>query len=271
MRRRVIIALLFAACVAYAQDWHTLGALWTEPGAVRPWNPSNVLSSVGAWYDFSDPVFVQTSGSYITNVLDKSGNSLNVSSPSGSARPTLTNALNNSTVAYFNGGQYLLKLTSGIGRNKTNLTVISVICPKSVAGGQGLQFSIANSSVSGRRFESGYSATNIIYSGVRRLDADSFSTLYATNDTFSGWLVRSDVCIYGTSNFTMRAQSATVASRLFGTAGSSQDSDSGAFAVGAGYSGVTPFIGWIAELIVLYGTNDLYNTETYLRSKWGVQ
>lgn len=49
MIRRTVIALLFAASVTHGQDWHTLGALWTEP--VGTWTPANLNPDV--WFDSS--------------------------------------------------------------------------------------------------------------------------------------------------------------------------------------------------------------------------
>jgi uncharacterized repeat protein (TIGR02543 family) len=54
--------------------------------SATPWTPADI--SVAAWYDAADAATVQTSGSSVTNWLDKSGNGRNVSQATSGQQPS---------------------------------------------------------------------------------------------------------------------------------------------------------------------------------------
>lgn len=107
MIRRVIIALLFAACFANAQDWHTLGALWTEPSSTA-YTPTAFTNLLLRWS------FNSGNG---TNVPDESGNGNYAYSLTGEG-PTVLNGY-----ASFTGTNYMRTVATNLLYNSTGYTM----------------------------------------------------------------------------------------------------------------------------------------------------
>ena len=268
---RIVSMLILCAATVHAAS----PSMWMMARRARmataptAWTPSNAV--VRLWFDAADMSTLQCSNTVsVTNWLDKSGSGYNAQQMTIDSRPTIsTNLLNGKNVVYFSYDEYLLRtIDTTLLKNLSNAVIFCVIKPNIVPSAS-TPFSIQAGAGNARVYMQ-WTTTNILQVGGRRLDADSYQSISITNAAVKEWSMVVTVIDYVNSNLQVRING-TAYDRPggFQTPGLSQNGDSSTFGVGGSYAQTAFIYGWIAEIGVIYGKDDVANIETYLRAKWG--
>jgi fibronectin-binding autotransporter adhesin len=126
-----------------------LGFAVSTAQAQVAWTPSN--ATVTAWYDAADASTVLTSGSAVTNWLDKSGNNLHLRQGTPANQPTNGAAINSLNALDFTGDE-MATASNPFGTTVSNAFVIAVHKVDSI--GQGDLFSLTGSDNTANRWQS---------------------------------------------------------------------------------------------------------------------
>lgn len=251
-----------------------------SPRLLRPratgFNPKSILGLFG-WWDFSDSSTLTLSGSSITQVLDKSGNSRTASQGTANNQPTLaTGARNGLSAAQFDGTNDALDAAIGTSQF-TALTVFAVAIADGAGGGS-----------LGRIFDRGSQGSNL-----QRNNANAALTFTppwtgatgnvtqrsaANSFPLSSWLLLSVKYTGGTvteSDILPRVNRAASTAGLVGTSSGFAVSQSSTLNIGNRSLSDGYDRGWngkIGELLMYAASltdSQVTAVEAYLAKKWG--
>jgi hypothetical protein len=233
------------------------------------------MISTALWLDAADSSTITTVSSAVSQWNDKSGNAFNVTQSDSALRPALTaNGLNSKSVLTFDGGDRLAGPISTLLRNVAGGTFYAVARLDNNASERWLIQILTGTAVTrlGVGFKFSGPGNNGLAAAARRLDADAFAAVgagaYNSNTALYG--VRLD---YSTANIQLYENATQSLSTTIQTAGNTSDT-SGSFTIGAQVSGTLPFLGIVAEMLVINSaasTDTRRKLEGYLAHKWGLE
>lgn len=209
------------------------------------------------WFDAADTSTITASSGAVSQWNDKSGNGRHVSQATSAAQPTTgTNTQNGLNVITFDGGDWLR--TSA----ETTNSVATI-------------FGVGNhtSTALGGRFFCGFSTLNF-QTTIYPFSTVQNATLFAGSEiTGPANSVAANKYYFSTWRLN-GASSQVFVNGVGGTVGNAGANNASLGTVGARGDNAFPFIGHIAEIIVVFSVVD-ENTrivvENYLRRKWAVQ
>lgn len=225
------------------------------------WTPEHIETV--AWYDASDASTVLTTGSAVTNLLDKSGNGHNLTQTTATARPaTGSNTVNGLNVLTADGGD-LLNVT-GLSISATSNIYMVVV------GRRTTKVSYA------RIAEAGLPSSKV-FNILQSVDTQDYLYANATGMPFPGNTGATTDPILFTVSLTqtelMNRKNGGSALSNTGTLGAALTIDDiGVFGRADGTAGAR-WIGDIGECILLADADEatIQKIEGYLAWKWGLQ
>jgi fibronectin-binding autotransporter adhesin len=253
-----------------------MGLLAGRAQAQVAWTPSNI--TVAAWYDAADASTVLTSGSAVTNWLDKSGNNRHVAQTNSTQRPSyasstitfdgITNMLFNSSPFVYAMGAADVYIVVAVNTNSDKRIVSeawtstnsTIYAPAQTRNGTGTAPSCMSAFVRNDANTLTFDATNAISA------AGSFNintnNLYHWRDAATNFAGRVAGGSPTTVNYT-RSGAVTVDSFAIGAIGPRPSSPNGSAFVNAG----------IREIVItgILSDTDRQKMEGYLAHKWGLQ
>lgn len=223
------------------------------------WTPANITTVM--WYDATDASTITTSGSEVTQVLDKSGNGYTLTRKSGQAGPTTgTRTLNGRNVFEWNANCGLENLSFTHNQATTPLNLAMVLRMDSPEPIQYFMWAMRPSVTAGERlmlrYGSGWQVLGGSMGGVNQTmggGAASFDQPYLIcprlNAADSRW--RNNGSQVNTGNIGTNAASI--------------------FMLGTNEQANFDLDGYIAEVVGFSSINDIITVEGYLAWKWGLQ
>ena len=239
-------------------------------------NPKSITGLFG-WWDFSDSSTLTLSGTSITQVLDKSGNSRTASQGTANNQPTLaSSARNGLSAAQFDGTNDALDAAIGASQF-TAMTVFAVAIADGAGGGslgriydRGTSGSLLSRNNANAALNYNMPWTGATGNGAQRSAANSFplSTWLLLGLRYTGGAVTETDC-------QPRINRASSTAGLTGTRDAFATSQSSTLNIGNRDSGSGYDRGWngkIGELLIYAASlsdAQVTSVETYLAKKWG--
>ena len=233
-------------------------------------------TSTAVWLDPGDPATVISSGGLATQWNDKSGNGRNVTA-TGTARPTYTTGgLNNLNIMTFNGTSNFMSNTgAALLRNVSGATIMAVLRRASNSASEVTAVGINTSAPNTRAqlsFRNSATANEGISTGGRRLAANTFQAV-GTSAYTSAFTIAMAVFNYAGATLTLFENGAQTGTRVFQTAGNTEN-DAGGLFIGSSITGASAFLnGDIAEVAIIHsaiGTTLRQRAEGYLAHRRGL-
>jgi len=250
------------------------------------------IASLALWLDASADSSLTLNGSTVSEWRDLSGNARHFLQATAAQQPNATaRTQNGRRVLDYEAGQVLAGNAAAlnVARNIGQMTAIVAAKLDTVnnappAGGNRVIFVASIGTGIGGRFFFAVPTGTVGVSrsftvGGRRLDADSFASLAAPQDTAgTNPAVVSGIISYSNATGLIRQNGTQVASGSLLTSDNTSDTDSQAVGIGAsansdGSVNSNQLDGWIGEVIVYQRqltTSELSALERYLGAKWGI-
>lgn len=227
------------------------------------WSPSEI--STAAWFDGSDLQTITSSENIVSNLNDKSGNSVNLTVPTENTGPkTGTRTLNDLNVIEWDTADQLLENTSFSHDQANNPLYLAIVFSVDVNGLQDFLFAGTDSVAAGNRM------------AVRRNVANSSMEIIGGSGTGSNISLRTPVnsCVEGDDYIVLlKLNSATSEIRINGSSektGNIGTNTLDTFTIGGNALGSQNIDGYIAELVTFLDPNG-EEIEGYLAHKWGLE
>lgn len=255
-----------------------------RPRASGGFTPKNI-SGLGLWLDASNTSSLTFNGNTVSEWRDLSGNGRHYSQSTAAQQPNGTGRTQNSRrVLDFSEGQGLAGNAAArtIARDIGGITILAACKTDNVStvppsGGLRMFFFASNNAVSSRSALFVQTFPFEFRVGGRRLDADAFSSVGGA--VTSSASVLSGVIDYTNSDAFVFLNGTSLASNTsFLTTGNTQDTDSGATAVGASTDAngsvtgnqLDGFIGEVCVYPRALNSQERLTVERYLGAKWGI-
>ena len=245
------------------------------------WAPSTV-STLKAWY-VADNASNALVSSQLNVIADKSGNSNTATAATTNDRAALiASGLNSRTVwrtaSATPTGSFLIS-NNTLTNNVAGVTLALVVKPNNVSGGNDMNLFRMNTGTgtTARAMIGRDGATNFIYAGGRRLDANSFANVTNGADLGVAWMIIIGVFDYANARLTLSVNGTTYVNSSFQTAGNSDTTNSTSTGLtnrGLGYEATASATGDYAEAAMYQSAlNDVARRklEGYLAWQWGLQ
>ena len=240
-----------------------------------PWTPTEITTAL--WLDAADSSTVTLVSSSVSGWADKSGNGINVSQGTASARPTLVSAGQNGLDVFsFDGGDALTSsATTNLIRNIAGamVFVVRLYAASATVPRRSLTVIGNSSSVSRLVIEAGRtSGRNNV--GGRRQDADGYQTATGGSAMSTAWQIQCGVFEYSSAVLTQYINGVSDGvNGTFQTAGMTSDTNSVGLGIGATGSGTGEyFSGRLAEIVIVESVDiaTRQKIEGYAAHKWGL-
>jgi hypothetical protein len=225
------------------------------------WSPENIPTVF--WYDASDLTKITAQGSEVTQVLNKSGNAMNLTRPAGTIGPsTGTRTLNGLNVFEWNGNNVLqAEFAYDQNANALNLAIVLQL-----DAGVATQFFI----ISGRK------TTTTGDRMATRWNSDSFSILGGSNTGSNASMSTASVYPLGSPRILLPTYNGSQSQfRVDGTQlninGNIGTNPYNTLRIGQSESGTFSVNGYIAEAIAFSDISMREKIEGYVAWKWGLQ
>lgn len=227
------------------------------------WSPFEI--STAAWFDGSDLQTITSSENIVSNLNDKSGNSVNLTVPTTNTGPkTGTRTLNDLNVIEWDTAGQLLENTSFSHDQANNALYLAIVFSVDVNGLQDFLFAGTDSAAPGNRM------------AVRRNVANSSIEILGGSGTGSNISLRTSVnsCTEGDDYIILlKLNGATSEIRINGLSektGNIGTNTLETFTIGGNALGSQNIDGYIAEFVTFLGSNE-EEIEGYLAHKWGLE